>query len=206
MKVFIIHGSFGNPEGNWFPWLKKELEIVGHEVYVPQFPIEDYEEFARQVENNPKITPENQTVDNWMQAFEPYMEKIDIETVFVAHSLGPAFVLKILEKIQKKVRACVFVSGFIGELPGNPVYNAANSTFFKTPINWNKIKSLSDSYYLLASDNDPYVPSQFLRGFAEKLGVKLKIVSGGKHLNAEAGYVKFPRILDIIKSTKYLKA
>ena len=41
MKIFIIHGSFGNPGENWFPWLKIQLVNCGHEVITPTFPIED---------------------------------------------------------------------------------------------------------------------------------------------------------------------
>jgi len=29
MNFFIFHGIYGNPEENWFPWLKKELEKKG---------------------------------------------------------------------------------------------------------------------------------------------------------------------------------
>jgi hypothetical protein len=38
-NIFIIHGSYGYPEENWFPWLKKELSKLGHRVFVPKFPI-----------------------------------------------------------------------------------------------------------------------------------------------------------------------
>ena len=32
-NYFIIHGSFGSPFGNWFPYLRKEIEKKGLEVY-----------------------------------------------------------------------------------------------------------------------------------------------------------------------------
>ena len=35
----IIHGSFGSNEGNWFPWLKEQLETKEKQVLVPQMPV-----------------------------------------------------------------------------------------------------------------------------------------------------------------------
>ena len=37
-NYFIIHGSFGSPFGNWFGWLRKQLEDRNCEVYTPDFP------------------------------------------------------------------------------------------------------------------------------------------------------------------------
>ena len=38
-NYFIIHGSFGNPFVNWFPYLRKEIEKKELEVYTPDFPV-----------------------------------------------------------------------------------------------------------------------------------------------------------------------
>ena len=38
-NYFIIHGSFGSPFENWFPWLHDFIESDGKQVYVPDFPI-----------------------------------------------------------------------------------------------------------------------------------------------------------------------
>ena len=48
--VIILHGTMGSPEGNWFPWLKSQLEN-DYNVYVPRFP-----------------TPDNQSKETWCAA------------------------------------------------------------------------------------------------------------------------------------------
>ena len=35
MNYFILHGSFGSPFGNWFPYLRSEIEKKGLCVYTP---------------------------------------------------------------------------------------------------------------------------------------------------------------------------
>ena len=37
-NYLLINGSFGSPFVNWFPWLRKEIENKGLEVYTPDFP------------------------------------------------------------------------------------------------------------------------------------------------------------------------
>ena len=39
INILIIHGANGYPEENWFPWIKRELELLGCNVFVPQFPL-----------------------------------------------------------------------------------------------------------------------------------------------------------------------
>jgi predicted alpha/beta hydrolase family esterase len=198
MKIFIIHGSFGNPEGNWFPWLKNELERIGHEVYVPKFPVEDYDRFKRRVERGEVRESNIQTLKNWLTTFKVFQEKIDRSTIFVAHSLGPAFVLRVLERIDVKVRGCIFVSGFIGELR-NPVINAVNKSFFRKPFDWRRIGQNCKVFHTIASDNDPYVQYRLLKSFSKKLNTPLIVIKGGEHLNEESGYKKFPEVLNMIK-------
>ncbi len=113
MNIFIIHGSFGHPKENWFPWLKKQLSNLGHKVYVPKFPVENYSEFEKACRRNPSAKLKNQSLKSWMKTFEKYFPILDKNTILIGHSLGPAFILRILERCEKPVRASIFVSGFL---------------------------------------------------------------------------------------------
>lgn len=185
MKFFIIHGSYGNPQENWFPWLKQELEKLGHNVFVPKFP-----------------TPEGQNLETWMSEFEDtgYFSKIDGESVFIGHSLGPAFILSVLERLnmQKPIKACFFVAGFLGLL-NNPEVDGINETFVEKVFNWSKIKKSCKNFFMYASEDDPYVPIEKARELKEKLGAELKIVRNAGHFNEKAGYKKFKLLLEDIK-------
>jgi len=181
MKIFMIHGAYGNPEENWFPWLKKELEQLGHTVFVPKFP-----------------TPENQTLENWMDVFDEYIEKIDEDTIFVGHSLGPAFILSLLEKIEKPIKSAFFVANFI-DLLDNPEFDTINKTFVDKKFNWEKIKENCKTFYIFHSDNDPYVPLEKGKKLGEKLESEVLVIEGAGHFNKAAGYTEFPLLLEYIK-------
>jgi len=180
-NVFIIHGTGGSPEGNWFPWLKKELEKLGQEVFVPRFPIF-----------------ENQNLDNWLETFEEYEGKINEETVFVGHSLGPAFILNLLERFDKKVKACFFVAGFVGLL-GIEEFDKLNKTFISGKFDWPRIKKNCEKFYVINSNGDPYVHLEKGKFLAKKLGTEVILMKGAGHINADSGFTTFELLLDKIK-------
>ena len=36
--ALILHAWYSKPNDNWYPWLKKQLEGKGYEVYIPDLP------------------------------------------------------------------------------------------------------------------------------------------------------------------------
>jgi len=182
VNVFLIHGSYGNPENNWFPWLKEELEKLNHKVLIPIFP-----------------TPEHQSLTNWLNVFKEYEPQIDKNTIFIGHSLGPAFILTLLEK--HKIKSAFFVSGFIGLL-NNPTFDEINETFTTKEFNWKKIKENCKEFNCFHSDNDPYVPLEKAKAFADLLNTKLMIIPQAGHFNKNSGYNTFPELLNEIKKRK----
>jgi uncharacterized protein len=182
MKFFIIHGAYGNPKENWFGWLKEKLEKDNHEVIIPQFP-----------------TPEKQTLEEWMKVFEPYMNQINKYTIFIGHSLGPAFILSVLEKLNVKIKACFFVAGFIGKI-GIEDFDEINKTFTQKNFKWERICENCKEFKIINSENDPYVKIEKGQELAKLTKTKLIKIQDAGHFNEEAGYTKFPLLLDYIKT------
>ena len=177
MKFVLIHGTFGNGEENWFPWLKKNLEEQGHEVIIPTFP-----------------TPENQSLENWMSIFEEYREKLDEDTILIGHSLGPAFILSVLEQINVKVKGCILVAGFLNLL-GNKQFDNLNKTFVEKEFNWGKIRENSEQFYVLQSKDDPYVPFEEGIQIARNLKTLPIPYENFGHFNSAAEFDTFEDVL-----------
>lgn len=182
MNVFIFHGTMSSPEGNWFPWLEKELKGLGIEVFVPKFP-----------------TPEGQNLDNWLKTFEPYQKYVNQDSVFVGHSMGPGFIFRLLEARQSSIKAGVLVAPFYKELDLPEPFSKLIKTFIDRPFDWEKIKQNCPIFTVFCGTGDPYVPLEQPKFIAEKLETELKIIKDGKHLNSEAGYIKFPEVLEELK-------
>lgn len=180
-QALIVHGTYGSPEGNWFPWLKKKLEKDGYKVYVPKFP-----------------TPENQSLSTWMQTLERTGMKFNEETILIGHSLGPAFILSVLEELNAPVKACFFVSGFI-RLLGSLEFDCLNKSFIMKPMNWKKITSNSKAFYVINADNDPYVPLEKGEELAKFLQVPLTVMEKAGHMNTESGHTTFDKLYKLIK-------
>jgi len=177
--IFILHGTEGYPEENWFPWLKQELEQVGCKVFVPQFP-------------SPPIVPSK--IDEWFDVLKDYEKYINEETIFIGHSLGGVFTLRILEKLNHSVRAAFFVGTPIGI---RPILNyERDSSFTGFSFNWDSIKNKADSFVVFQSDDDPYVSLGNGNELAKRLNVAMDFVPNAGHFNKKAGYVKFEKLRD----------
>jgi len=180
-SIFIIHSAYGSPEENWIPWLKNKLEGMGQTVFAPKFP-----------------TPENQNLESWMKVFDGYRQYLGSDSIFVGHSIGVAFILNVLEGLDRPVKAAFLVSGFKA-LIGIPAFDNINRTFVERSLDWKKIRGNCGKFYMLHSDNDPYVPLANAEEVAKNLGIDITVVKGAGHFNQKAGYTKFDLLLERIK-------
>jgi len=179
-NVFIIHGIGGSPSGNWFPWLKNGLEKLGCRVFVPKFPDSE----------NPKL-------QSWLSTFEGYTPQLE-NSIVVGHSLGVAFLLSVIERLDKPVKAAFFVAGFANPLD-NPEFDELIGTFLEKQFDWNKIRRNCKKFYVISSDNDPYVPLEQGRNIAKNLKTELIVLKNAGHMNEEAGFTRFDFLLEKMK-------
>lgn len=182
-NIFIIHGTEGYPEENWFPWLKAKLEALGHQVFVPQFP-------------SPPIVPAK--ISEWFEVFNGYQQYLDEDTIIIGHSLGGVFTLRVLEKITQPIKAAIFVGTPIGV---RPILNYdRDSSFSGFDFNWENIKPKAQNFIVFQSDDDPYVSLGNGEELAKRLGIKLSFVPNAGHFNKRAGYLEFEELLEKIKA------
>ena len=176
-KVLIFHGTGGSPEGNWFPWLKQKLVQRWCKVFIPKFP-------------DPR---QGNSLPAWLKILKKYEGYIDENTILVGHSLGGLFLLRVLERIKKPIKAAFLVATSIGVKP--ILYYESDKLFSGFDFDWTTIKSKARHFEVFHSDNDPYVSLGNGEELAKHLGVKLTFISKAGHINAESGYTEMKPLL-----------
>jgi len=176
MKNYIIlHGSFGSKTGNWFPWLKEQLELKKMEVTVPQMP----------------VGVGIQNYNSWSNELSKL--NINENTTIIAHSIAPVFICKYLINNKVKVQKLIFVCGFNNYLGIDKDFDSVNESMYTD--NLEEIKEYCKDIVCYYSDNDPYVKYEVEKDFADTIANKQYIINNGGHLNAESGYTEFKELL-----------
>jgi len=181
-NYFIIHGSFGSPFGNWFSWLRKQLEDRNCEVYTPDFP----------------TGVGYQNYENWSKLLKVYLDAglINENTTIIGHSIAPIFISKFLVENKVLVKKLIFVCGFNNYLGINEEYDAVNNSMYFD--NLSDVKQYAKDIICYYSDNDPYVKFEVEKQFADTIATEKYVINGAGHINAESGYTKFKDILNVL--------
>ncbi|MEK6922564.1 MAG: leucine--tRNA ligase [Nanoarchaeota archaeon] len=146
----LLHGYTGSPERNFFPWLKKELELKGHMVLAPYLPNTKSPNIKEQVEYVLKNC------------------RFDENTVLLGHSLGSAVALKIIERLNVKIKKLVLAAGFC-----EPKSLDRQQPFEKTfdwKFDFQTIKRNVDEIIILRAKNDSAVPKDRADSLKKKIG------------------------------------
>jgi predicted alpha/beta hydrolase family esterase len=182
MKVLIIHGIGGHAGIHWQQWLHDELGKLGHSVIMPALPEADH--------------PDRQV---WLEETKQAVGDAKLsELVIVGHSLGATTAIDFAEQATGPIKALVSVSGLVSD------YGAELNSYFlrQKSINFSKVRRNLSQSFVLFGDNDPYVPQKALHEVAIQLNVRPIIIPDGGHLNTEAGFTTFPKLLEVIESIK----
>ncbi|HRI05686.1 MAG TPA: alpha/beta hydrolase [Candidatus Dojkabacteria bacterium] len=178
-NFFIIHGTDGHSQENWFPWMKQQLESRGYECIVPDFPCEDGHQLSK-----------------WYGEMDKYKDNITEETIFIAHSRGVSFILNLLTDFNYKIDSLYMIGGFIDYLWQKP--NTPPTSFFAKPFDYMKIKKQCSRFVNYQSDNDPYIPVEHGKKVSDVLNARYEFIPNAGHFNTAAGYTAFDVLLDDI--------
>lgn len=185
-RVFIIHRWDGKPTSDWYPWLRKELEIRGLEVIVPEMP-----------------NTEEPKIEDWVNHLKGIVGVADKNTYFIGHSIGCQTIMRYLEILDKniKVGGALFVAGwfYLKNLESKEVEEIAKP-WLKTPIDLNKVKNSLNYLTIILSENDPYNYKEENRNkFEKELGADKTIVLKNKgHFTEDEGITELPSALNSV--------
>lgn len=182
-NALILHGAGNNSQGNWFPWLKKELEAKGFKVFSPDLPNSIH----------PKTEEWLEAVKNW---------KLDEESIIIGHSSGGTLILRILENLPEttRINKAILVAAPLDK-GSIPKFWLLKEDITEAAFDWLKIKNKAKEFVLIYSDNDPYDCGVRHGEVLHKIvGGKFIIKTGEGHFNLEVGekYKQFPEILKYI--------
>ena len=181
-RVFIVHGWDFNPNINWYPWLKKELQNKGYEVFVPTMP-----------------NTSEPNIDVWVSHLKNDVGKLDEETYFVGHSIGCQTIMRYLEKetFNGKIPKVIFVAGWfkLKNLEDEEVEKIAKP-WLETPIDFVRVKEVIGSISVFLSKNDPYdCLIENKEEFEKGLNAEVIIEDNKGHFTEDDGVSELPEVL-----------
>ncbi len=181
--AIILHGTLGSPEGNWFRWLKAELEKEDLEVWLPELPN--------------AAQPSLKEWANFVHQNAPF--PLNQDTLVIGHSSGAILALILAQQSKTPIGAITAVSVF----HDNSLKWEPNDKLFDVPFDWQKIHQNTLKLLFIHSDNDPYVPLDQAEYVAQNCGAPIITIPGQGHFNLEQSpsYKEFPKLMELLRTS-----
>lgn len=177
MKVLLIHGLGGAPNGGWRPYVMKELATFDISTTALLMPSS----------NEPRL-------EAWLQVIRNNIDIANDDVVLVGHSLGGTTVMRYLERyVDERIKKIILVS-----TPYSNDKHESLSSFFTQPFDWQLIKNQKIESVVIHGDNDPIVPFTQAEHIAHVLSANLISIPNGLHLNGGAGVTELPAVVNAI--------
>ena len=177
IKIIFLHGNDNStPNDNWFPYLKLELEKLGHNVVSRQFPDTD---LAR--------------ASYWL----PFLKNelgADEYSILVGHSSGAIAAMRFAQ--ENKVLGSVLVGSYYTDLG---MEKEKLSGYFERPWDWDAIKNNQQWIVQFASVDDPWIPIDEPRFVREKLESEYYEHDKQGHFGGDYYKPEFPELFDVLK-------
>lgn len=180
-KAVILHGTDGNPEANWFPWLKQQLEEQGYEVWVPLLP-----------ENH---TPNREVYNNFL--FNSGWDFTN--NIIIGHSAGAVSILNMLMDDRcPHIKLGAMVGAWSHMQDTDLDIDQFKHLFPPEGFDFPLIKSKADKLVFLHGDNDPLCPLAQARWLAEQLDSEITIVPYAGHFYGKDWH-EIPQLMHLLE-------
>ncbi|AUA16999.1 hypothetical protein GTZ89_10710 [Streptomyces sp. SID8382] len=186
--IVVSHAYNSNEHSVWYPYLRNQLQPLGHAVDIPNLP--------------DAHAPE---LEQWQTAFaERALAAPAEETVLVGHSIGAVNVLRFLEKYDAD-RGGAFAGVVLVAAPAHEVGYEVLAEFFGKPFNWDAIRRSAQRFHVLAAADDPVlIPDPFghVASLVTNLGATATITPAGGHFGAAPDdHIDLPEAVRIVLDT-----
>ncbi|RZG43559.1 RBBP9/YdeN family alpha/beta hydrolase [Acinetobacter wuhouensis] len=176
--VYIIHGYNASSNDYWFPWLKQQVEAIGHQCEIIHFDDSQHPEYGL-----------------WKHNLAEQIQSLNENVVIIAHSLGCLASLGFLsEALQgSKLFALFLIAGFNRRLPTLP---ELNQFIDQVSVNDASLRLSFEHRFLFFSNNDPFVPAPFSIQLGHLMNAQMVEVKNAGHFMASDGFSEFPQLWD----------
>ena len=175
-KVLILHGWGGSDFPHWQSWLASELAKEYGKVSFLKF--SNFDE--------PKL-------ENWLKELKEELEEFR-PNIVICHSLANTLWFHLcnstnIDNVEKL---------YLVAPPSLTCKIAELQSFFpvETPQDL-KAKDI----LLICSTNDPYMSENEVNILQKELGVKMKMINKGGHINSDSGFGKWTWMLEEVKKS-----
>ncbi|MFC8823813.1 RBBP9/YdeN family alpha/beta hydrolase [Streptomyces sp. NPDC057137] len=180
-SFLILHGWLNHrPAGHWQHWLADELAARGNHVIYPQLP-----------------EPDDPDLAAWLGALDTHLatqRAADVgERVVICHSLAVLLWLHAVARGGVRVDRILLVGPPSAETLAR--YDAV-AGFGRPGATAAQLRAAAGTTRLAAGDDDPYCEGGAAERYGRPLGLDSDVITGGAHLDLDAGYGSWPSVLD----------
>lgn len=182
-RAILVHGWGSSSQGDWFPWVVRELRDRGYEVLVPDMPKSDIP-----------------GIDAWTHYLQEVIGEFQESDLLIGHSIGCQTILREITKEQKVVSKVILVAPWIllTNLENHEAERIAEP-WLTTPIDWEACRARIHETVCIFSDNDPFVPlAENKEAFVRQLNAEVLVLPSMGHISGDDGVLQLPQILQLL--------